>query len=144
MYRTANTSMGVFGIISIILFWLSLETEIKILVTLSYVFVGFASFPALTVSYPYCSEVTFPINEATASGLLQLPLQFTGFGLTVVLTEIIELWKESNQGVLWSMLTLCICTLIGTTAAALMKPLPKQRYSQLKDKSYNYDANAGM
>lgn len=126
-YKTANTSMGVFGILSLVVLFIALEVNHTALVTASYAFIGFASYPCLIVGYSYCSEITFPINEATSGGLFQLPLQYFGLLVTVLLTELINLWKDSNQGVHWSILALCIFTLIGTIAAAIMKPIPKHR-----------------
>jgi len=101
--------------ISLCLFYLSLRTESKWIVTLAYTFVGFTSFPTLNISFAYSSEVTFPIKEATASGLFILGSQALGIGMTNLLTV---LQDEIGSKVILIMVGV---NLIGTISAVLMK-----------------------
>lgn len=113
----------------------TLRTENKAIVTVTYTLVGAFSFSILIVGYAYCSEITFPINEATAGGLFQFPLQVFGFVMTIVCPAIINKWEDSNQGVFWSFILLIICTALGTFSAAIMKPIPKHRNQSIKDEA---------
>jgi MFS family permease len=132
MYKLSNVSIGVLCIAFLILLYFVLATKNKIIVAIAMSLVGFASFGIFGLGYAYCSAITYPVNEATAGGLFQFPLNCFGFIMTIVCTAIINHWKDTNDGVFWSFVILVILSAIGTVSAAVMKPIPKDHDASIK------------
>lgn len=128
-YKTCNILIGISSMISIAAFYFALQTETKWIVTLSYAFVGFTVYPTMNVSFAYNSEITFPIKEATASGLFILGSQFIGFGLTNLISILID---ELGTKAIFILVG---TTLIGTISAIIMKPIPKARNNTLRKRA---------
>jgi len=102
-----------------------------VIVSLTSAFVGFAAYPPLILGYAYCSELTFPINEATSGGLFQVPFEIFGFFATIACTEIVHRMK-GDQGVLWTIISMIACSVIGTISAMLIKPIPVERNNSIR------------
>lgn len=81
------------------------------------------------MSFAYCSEITFPIKEATASGLFILGSQFIGFGLTNLVTVLIDKYSRN------AIFILVGTTAIGMISAITMKQIPKKRNGTIRKKS---------
>ena len=119
IYKTLNISIGIFTILAQIGFYFSLRTEIKWVVTIAYALWGW-SFATLNVSFGFSSEITFPIKEATASGLFILGSQALGFGTTNIWTVVMNSFDDS-KGEIIAFAILIFINVIGTLSAISMK-----------------------
>lgn len=111
--------------LTILIFYLSLHTENRLIVAVAYGLFGFASFPSINVCIAYIAEITPSINEATSVGLALCLTDVIGFIVTNMCTKSKEMF-EGEQGTLVAIIILVVLTGLGTVLAAFVRDVPKK------------------
>lgn len=89
-YRTKSLILAPGVVISLALLWLSLEINSPIMSYISGGLAGLFAYPLLTTLTDFATQTTFPVGEATASGILIFGGQIAGVLLVVIFSFIFD------------------------------------------------------
>ena len=127
MFKSSLVGIGITLAAAFVGLMFALKSKNKVYVTLAYGFIGITTSPLLVVWLTFCSKITYPINEATAGGLLQIPVQYFSFGISFLISDLINVF-ERDKGIFWMFMILILITLIGVFFSLILKQASAKRY----------------
>ena len=139
MFKSSLIAIGITLAGAFVALMFALKTENKVYVTLAYGFIGITTSPLLVVWLTFWSKITYPINEATAGGLLQVPVQYFSFGISFLISDLIDLF-DGDKGIFWMFMLLILITLIGVFFSSILKKaLPKREESEFNSSTQSIE-----
>ncbi|XP_076816453.1 choline/ethanolamine transporter flvcr2a-like [Clavelina lepadiformis] len=115
LYKTTTVGIYVLSMAFMFVFTFTLQLKILWLDYLSIGLLGFFMTGYLPIGFEFAAEITYPVSEATSSGLLNVSAQFFGILFTISAQELLKL------GSLAANLFMAIALLVGTVLTALIR-----------------------
>ena len=97
-------------------------------------FLGFAQLPIIGVSYSFCSELTYPVNEALSCGILQL----FGSIFAVVLTSAVGVLLDNNKKY-YAVGAMCGFVVSGAFFQLFVREILRRKRAGLKSSSFSFN-----
>ena len=89
-YRAKSLILAPGVVVSLSLLWVSLEVNSPIMAYITGGLAGLFAYPLLTTMTDFATQTTFPVGEATASGILIFGGQIAGVILSVIFSFIFD------------------------------------------------------
>ncbi|CAL7940713.1 unnamed protein product [Xylocopa violacea] len=122
MYKQTTVSVYFLALCGQILFSASIYLEIKWMVYLSAIFLGFFMVGYYALGYEMCAEYTYPEQEGITGGILNVSNNLYGMVLVLIMGRLMEEYGDVPVHV-----GLCITLLVGAISTALTKDVQRRQ-----------------